>query len=104
MPGMGTAAGSGGQTMKVDSTTLSTIAGLLDDAGAPLLGHATALQTTPDAGASTELVAGAVMALATTVAGLSGHIGDLASSTGVAGTAYVTTDDGSDGNIRAVAP
>lgn len=88
--------------MEVDSTTLATIAGYLDDAGAPLLGHASSLQTVPDAGASTGLVADAMTALSTAVAGLAGHIGELATGTGVAGTTYKTTDDGSDRGLRAV--
>src|SRR5262249_49998669 len=96
------APGFGDQPMEVDSTTLTTIAGFLDDAGGPLLGHASSLQTVPDAGTSTGAVADAMTALATAVAGLSGHIGELASSTGVAGTTYKTTDDGSGHNIRAV--
>jgi hypothetical protein len=104
MPAMNAAAGFGGDAMKVDPATLATIAGILDDAGAPLLGHASALEATPDAGASSGLVAGAMQALATAVAGLSGEIGDLASSTGVAGPAYADTDHGSEAGLRAVLP
>jgi len=104
MPAMTAAAGSSGDAMKVDPATLATIAGRLDDVGAPLLGNASALQTAPDAGASSGLVADAVQALATAVAGLSGHIGDLASSTGVAAPLYVDTDFGSDMGLREVLP
>jgi hypothetical protein len=85
--------GGGGSVTQVDPAALTAIAGVLDDAGAALLGHASALQVAPDAGASSELVATAVQILATTVAGFSGHIGDLAASTGAASTNYVATDE-----------
>jgi hypothetical protein len=104
MPAMNAAEGFGGDAMQVDPATLATIAGTLDDAGFPLLGCASALQTAPDAGASSGLVADAMEALATAVAGLSGHIGDLASSTGVAAPLYVDTDHGSELGLRAVLP
>ncbi len=103
MPLMYAADGSGGQTMEVDPATLTTIAGLLDDGGAPLLARASAMQTVPDAGASTELVADTMMALATVIAGLSGHIGDLAAGTGAASGGYTQTDVGSAGGLRAIA-
>ncbi len=101
MPIMNAAEGSGGGAIEVDPTALTTIAGMLDDTGAALLGHASALQTTPDAGASSELVADAVLTLATAVAGLSRHIGDLAASTGVASRTYVETDEGVGRGLRA---
>lgn len=104
MPPMNAAAGSGGDAMEVDPATLATIAGTLDDAGAPLLGHASALQTTPDAGASSGLVASAMQALSTAVAGLAGHVGDLASSTGVAAPLYADTDLGSETGLWSVLP
>jgi hypothetical protein len=104
MPAMNAAAGFSGGAMEVDPATLARIAGMLDDAGAPLLGHASALQTAPDAGASSGLVADTLQAFATAVAGLSGHIGDLASSTGVSAPQYAETDDGSALGLRAVLP
>jgi len=103
MPAMSAAAGLGGEAMEVDPSTLTTIAGLLDDAGAPLLGHASGLQANPDAGASTGLVAGAMSTLASAIAGLSGHLGDLATSTAVASHTYLDTDGGSASGLRTVA-
>jgi hypothetical protein len=53
---------------------------------------------------STVLVATAMATLATAVAGLSGHIGDLASSTGVANAGYVETDEAAASELRIAAP
>jgi hypothetical protein len=102
MPAMNAAAGSGGGAIEVHPAALTAIAGKLDGAGAPLLGQASALQTVPDAGGSTEIVASAVMALATAIAGLSGHIGDLAAKSAVASGGYVATDEGVAGGWPAV--
>jgi hypothetical protein len=101
---METAAGDGGPVTAVDPKALVTIAGALDGAGGALFGHSSALQTVPDAGASTQAVATAMMIFATVVAGLSGRIGDLASITEAASSGYVSTDDNAGSQFRSTVP
>ena len=78
--------------LEVHPQDLAQIAAVLDTAGSGLFSHASDLQTTPDAGASTDEVARALTVLSTAVAALADHLGTLAESTGAVNTLFTGTD------------
>lgn len=91
--------------LEVDPADLQQIAGILDGAGSALFGHASDLDTSPDAGASSGEVAKALVSLSSSVAALAQHLGSLSESTVAASADFGGTDGavaGAMGQHRAV--
>lgn len=78
--------------LEVHPEDLTQIADVLDTAGSALFARASDLQTTPDAGGSTDEVAKALTVLSTAVAALADHLGTLAESTGAVSALFTGTD------------
>jgi uncharacterized protein YukE len=86
--------------IEVHPDDLQQVVTVLDGAGNALFGHASDLESTPDAGQSSGEVAKAMAALSSAVASLAQHIGSLAQSTGVASTDFTGTDQAVGGAMR----
>jgi hypothetical protein len=78
--------------LEVHSADLQQIASVLDAAGSALFGHASDLDASPDAGASSDEVGQALVGLSSAVAALAQHIGTLAANTGAADADFTGTD------------
>src|SRR4051794_5721222 len=78
--------------LEVHSADLQQIASVLDASGRALFGHASDLETSPDAGASSDEVAQALAGLSSAVAAVAQHLGALAESTGAADVDFSGTD------------
>lgn len=81
-----------GPELEVHPDDLAQIADVLTSAGGALFGHASDLKAAPDAGRSSDEIAGALTVLATTVAGLGDHLGSLADNTGAVSRMITGTD------------
>lgn len=90
--------------LEVHHGDLQQIAGVLDGAGRTLHGHASDLEQAPDAGASSDEVAGALLALSSAVAGLADHIGSLAETTGAVDDDFAGTDHAIGNRMPTLAP
>lgn len=86
--------------LEVDPDDLRQISTVLDDAGRTLFGRAPDLEDPPDAGASSHEVAAAMAALASAVAGLAQHLGDLSTNTDLTGSDFSGTDQAVSGAMR----
>ena len=78
--------------LEVHAADLHQISSVLDSAGSALYGHTADLEASPDAGASSDEVAKALLSLSSAVAGLAQHIGTLAENTGATSADFTGTD------------
>ena len=88
----------------IPSGGLGPVATALDTTGSDLFEATGDLQTLPDAGLSTDEVAGAIAALVTAVSGLADLIGGLADSTLAAERQVTTTDQGVGADLHSRRP
>lgn len=81
----------------MDPAALRKAAGVLDDTGRALFGHAADLEQAPDAGRSSGELAAALACLATAVAGVAEHLGSLSDAVSTVADDFAGTDQGVSG-------